>query len=71
MTPADQQQSPTSSAEAIGAWDGPLFERFVHYRHIVVAGLSGHGEWTLASVRRRNLNAPLRPAPVLAVSLKP
>jgi len=44
MTPADQQQSPTSNAEAIEAWDGPLFERFVQYRHIVVAGLSGHGD---------------------------
>ena len=44
MTRADQQQSPTSNAQAIEAWDGPLFERFVQYRHIVVAGLSGHGD---------------------------
>jgi SAM-dependent methyltransferase len=32
------------NTEAIEAWDGPLFERFVQYRHIVVAGLAGHGD---------------------------
>lgn len=33
-----------ANAEATAAWDGPLFERFVQYRHIIVAGLAGHGE---------------------------
>jgi SAM-dependent methyltransferase len=34
--------------EAIRAWDGPLFERFVRYRHIVTTGLALHGEAALA-----------------------
>jgi len=29
--------------EAIRAWDGPLFERFVRYRHVVTDGLAVHG----------------------------
>ena len=42
-TPSDVAVSP-SNAEAIEAWDGPLFERFVKYRHIVVAGLKQFGD---------------------------
>jgi SAM-dependent methyltransferase len=34
----------TSNDEAIEAWDGPLFERFVKYRHIVVEGLKKFGD---------------------------
>ncbi|HEX2085684.1 MAG TPA: class I SAM-dependent methyltransferase [Solirubrobacteraceae bacterium] len=34
----------TANTEAIEAWDGPLFERFVKYRHIVVAGLKQFGD---------------------------
>jgi SAM-dependent methyltransferase len=36
-----------ANAEAIQAWDGPLFDRFVRYRHIVVAGLAQHGKQAL------------------------
>jgi SAM-dependent methyltransferase len=32
------------NAEAIEAWDGPLFDRFVQYRHLVVAGLTRFGD---------------------------
>jgi SAM-dependent methyltransferase len=32
------------NAEAIEAWDGPLFDRFVKYRQIVVAGLKQFGD---------------------------
>src|SRR3954469_14356898 len=32
------------NSEAIAAWDGPLYERFVRFRHIVVGGLTPHGE---------------------------
>jgi SAM-dependent methyltransferase len=32
------------NVEAIAAWDGPLFERFTQYRHIVVAGLKQFGD---------------------------
>ena len=33
--------------EAISAWDGVLFERWLKYRHIYVNGLAGHGEEAL------------------------
>jgi ubiquinone/menaquinone biosynthesis C-methylase UbiE len=31
------------NAEAIQAWDGPLYDRFVRFRHIVTTGLGAHG----------------------------
>jgi SAM-dependent methyltransferase len=34
--------------EAIRAWDGPLFERFLHFRHVIVTGLAAHGAAALA-----------------------
>jgi ubiquinone/menaquinone biosynthesis C-methylase UbiE len=37
-----------ANAEAAQAWDGPLFERFVQYRDIIVTGLANHGEKALA-----------------------
>ena len=37
-----------ANAEATAAWDGPLFERFVQYRQIVVGGLAGHGDKALS-----------------------
>src|SRR4051794_31127837 len=36
-------QVPDDNAEAIEAWDGVLFDRFVQYRHLVVMGLAPHG----------------------------
>ena len=36
-----------SNEEATAAWDGPLFDRFVRFRHIVTAGLGDHGEEAL------------------------
>src|SRR3954463_2833441 len=36
------------NAEAIEAWDGPLFERFVQFREVVTVGLGAHGERALA-----------------------
>jgi SAM-dependent methyltransferase len=35
------------NAEAIAAWDGPLFDRFLEFRDIVVGGLVSHGEEAL------------------------
>jgi ubiquinone/menaquinone biosynthesis C-methylase UbiE len=35
------------NAEAIQAWDGPLFDRFLQYRDILVAGLGAHGDAAL------------------------
>ena len=37
-----------ANAEAIAAWDGPLFERFVRYRDVVTTGLAVHGERALS-----------------------
>jgi ubiquinone/menaquinone biosynthesis C-methylase UbiE len=36
-----------ANAEAIEAWDGPLYERFVHFRHVITTGLGMHGEEAL------------------------
>ena len=43
-TTGEQQVGPVDNSEAIEAWDGPLFERFVKYRHIVVEGLKQFGD---------------------------
>jgi SAM-dependent methyltransferase len=37
----------SANAEAIEAWDGPLFERFVQFRHLLVGGLAVHGDEAL------------------------
>lgn len=37
----------SANAEAIEAWDGPLFDRFVAFRHLVVANLKGYGDEAL------------------------
>jgi ubiquinone/menaquinone biosynthesis C-methylase UbiE len=36
-----------ANAEAIEAWDGPLYDRFVRFRHIVTSGLGAHGQAAL------------------------
>ncbi|HEX6712074.1 MAG TPA: class I SAM-dependent methyltransferase [Thermoleophilaceae bacterium] len=37
-----------ANAEATEAWDGPLFDRFTQFRHILIDGLANHGEKALA-----------------------
>src|SRR3954469_5727403 len=37
----------SENAEAIQAWDGPLYDRFVQFRDIIVGGLAVHGEEAL------------------------
>jgi ubiquinone/menaquinone biosynthesis C-methylase UbiE len=46
----DTRWSSSANAEAIEAWDGPLFDRFLRFRHIVTTGLGGHGEEALRLV---------------------
>lgn len=41
------------NAEAIQAWDGPLYDRFVRFREIVTTGLGAHGEEALRLVPPR------------------
>jgi ubiquinone/menaquinone biosynthesis C-methylase UbiE len=53
-SPSSEKESPQPRAsndnqEAIAAWDGPLFERFVRFREILTTGLGAHGE---AALRR-------------------
>src|SRR5437764_12993480 len=33
----------TANEEAIEAWDGPLYDRFVQFRHLLATGLGVHG----------------------------
>jgi SAM-dependent methyltransferase len=41
------------NAESTEAWSGPLFERFLRFRPLVVDGLGGHGEAAIASLPPR------------------
>jgi len=43
----------TPNAEAIAAWDGPLYDRFVQVRQIITDGLGIHGEQALRLHRPR------------------
>jgi len=43
MTAAQTRWGAGANAEAIQAWDGPLYDRFVRFRHIVTTGLGTHG----------------------------
>jgi ubiquinone/menaquinone biosynthesis C-methylase UbiE len=36
-----------TNEEAVEAWNGVLFDRFLHYRHLVSGGLGAHGEEAL------------------------
>jgi ubiquinone/menaquinone biosynthesis C-methylase UbiE len=41
------QEIATANEEAIEAWDGPLFDVFVRFRHVLTTGLGAHGEEAL------------------------
>jgi SAM-dependent methyltransferase len=47
MTAIEDRPASAANAEAIEAWDGPLFERFVQFRHLVVDNLAVFGDETL------------------------
>lgn len=38
-----EAQALTANDEAIEAWDGPLYDRFVQFRHLLAGGLGVHG----------------------------
>jgi SAM-dependent methyltransferase len=44
---AGTNQTTADNTEATEAWDGPLYDRFVQFRDIVVGGLTPHGEEAL------------------------
>jgi len=47
MNATDTRWGTGVNAEAIQAWDGPLFDRFLKYRHILTTGLGAHGDEAL------------------------
>lgn len=47
------EQIATANEEAIRAWDGPLFDAFVRFRHLMTTGLGAHGEEALRLVPPR------------------
>jgi SAM-dependent methyltransferase len=47
VSSTETRWGPGVNAEAIQAWDGPLFDRFVKFRHIVTTGLGAHGDVAL------------------------
>jgi SAM-dependent methyltransferase len=50
MSTTESRWGTGANAEAIHAWDGPLFDRFVQFREIVTTGLGAHGEAALKLV---------------------
>ena len=47
MSSTETRWGPGVNAEAIQAWDGPLFDSFVKFRHIMTTGLGAHGNEAL------------------------
>src|SRR5215217_3550738 len=47
MSTTETRWGPGENAEAIQAWDGPLYDRFVRFRHVMTTGLGGHGNVAL------------------------
>jgi ubiquinone/menaquinone biosynthesis C-methylase UbiE len=41
------EQITSANEEAIQAWDGPLYDRFVRFRHLLTTGLGAHGDEAL------------------------
>jgi len=61
VSTAETRWGTGANAEAIQAWDGPLFDRFLKYRHIMTTGLGAHGDEAL------RLNPPLEGQRVLDI----
>jgi SAM-dependent methyltransferase len=47
MSSSPTAQETPENTEAIEAWNGPLFERFVEFREVICGGLSVHGDAAL------------------------
>jgi ubiquinone/menaquinone biosynthesis C-methylase UbiE len=50
MSTTDARWGPGVNAEAISAWDGPLFDTFVKFRDVFTTGLGAHGDRALELV---------------------
>jgi SAM-dependent methyltransferase len=53
MATSETRWGTGENAEAIQAWDGPLFDRWIKFRHIVTTGLAAHGDVALRLVPPR------------------
>jgi SAM-dependent methyltransferase len=49
-TAEESRWGAAANAEATEAWDGPLYDRWVQFRHVVTSGLGAHGEEALRLV---------------------
>jgi ubiquinone/menaquinone biosynthesis C-methylase UbiE len=47
MSATSVKEIAPGNEEAIQAWDGPLFDVFVRFRHVLTTGLGAHGEQAL------------------------
>jgi ubiquinone/menaquinone biosynthesis C-methylase UbiE len=47
MSTTESRPAAEENEEAVRAWDGPLFDRFVRFREIMTTGLGAHGEAAL------------------------
>ena len=54
MSTTDARWGPGVNAEAITAWDGPLFDSFVKFREVFTTGLGAHGDVALELVPPQN-----------------
>ncbi|HEX3391256.1 MAG TPA: class I SAM-dependent methyltransferase, partial [Solirubrobacteraceae bacterium] len=61
MSASASEQQLSENDEAIRAWDGPLYDRFVRFRDTLTTGLGAHGEEAL------RLHPPLRGERVLDI----
>jgi SAM-dependent methyltransferase len=50
MATSETRWGTGENAEAIQAWDGPLYDRWIKFRHVVTTGLGAHGDAALALV---------------------
>ena len=50
MSSAEVRPGEGANAEAIEAWDGPLYDRWMRFREVVTTGLGAHGEEALRLV---------------------
>src|SRR5215213_3471886 len=48
MATSETRWGTGENAEAIQAWDGPLYDRWLKFRHVVTTGLGAHGDAALA-----------------------
>lgn len=46
-TASGREETAGTNAEAIRAWDGPLYDRFVRFREVLTTGLGHHGDEAL------------------------